>query len=130
MKQPYKDITNKLGEPLWWDKVGVPRYEPFEPSLCNDVYANEAVLLEIACQYCGHHFKVAISRSNQSQIDWPGTLAERVQIGSIAYLDPPNWGCCDAGPTMTSNALEVLEFWVRLKSSWLRVPELEGPLPE
>lgn len=29
MKQAYDDITSRLGNPLWWDEAGCPRYVPF-----------------------------------------------------------------------------------------------------
>jgi len=43
MHTEYADITSRLGEPLWWDDVCAPRYEPFQPYLCNDIYADEAM---------------------------------------------------------------------------------------
>jgi hypothetical protein len=39
----YKDLRERLGEPLWHDAEGVPRYAPFEPSLLG-IYDRWAVL--------------------------------------------------------------------------------------
>ena len=39
------------------------------------------------------------------------TLSERIRDMTIAYGDPPNIGCCPAGPTMNSVPRRVLEYW-------------------
>ena len=63
----------------------------------------------------------------------PPTLAEQVTDGSIHYGDPPNSGCCPAGPTMNCEDLAVVEFWRRYRTTvregWQRVSELEIALP-
>lgn len=117
MKQSYQDIIKRLGAPKWWDEAGCPRYTRFHPHFCNDIYARQAVLMEIKCQGCGQRFKVALS--------WPGSLVrsmaglldeelkERAEKKGLHYGDPPDNGCCPAGPTMNSIALKVLQFWER-----------------
>lgn len=148
MNQSYGDITDKLGEPLWWDECGVPRYEPFTPGLCNDIYAEQAVLMKIACQGCGREFLVADSWSKIDAVMSPSgtSLVDMVKNRTIHYGDPPNYGCCAAGPTMNCEDLEVVEFWKRNHEEfvgpdrivkdvekyfeWKRVPELEVVLME
>jgi len=66
MYQLYEDITKRLGEPLWYDDHGVPRYDEFHPSML-DVYADFAALSEIACQSCGRRFKVGVPWSIAAQ---------------------------------------------------------------
>ena len=41
------------------------------------------------------------------------------------YGDPPNMGCCPAGPTMNCEDIKILEFWEMVDMRWVRVPELE-----
>jgi hypothetical protein len=142
MHQSYRDIREKLGEPVWWDEYGVPRYCSFEPSRAGDVYADEVALLEIACQSCGRLFQVAITESKWHMMlleaaapdrDIP-TLAEAITGGSVHYGDPPNVGCCMAGATMNCQDLRVLEYWWKEYNNhlreWTRRPELEIWLPD
>ena len=64
MNADYKDITSRIKEkPKWWDENGTPRYDPFSPELCPDIYAEEVELLEIACQSCGERFLVEMHHS-------------------------------------------------------------------
>lgn len=144
MNQHYPDLIDKLGEPLWWDERGVPRYLPFHPSLCNDIYAKEAVLFRICCQTCGREFNVADTWSEMDMVMNPHavSLRNRVDDRSLHYGDPPNIGCCEAGPTMNCEDLDVLEFWQRHEAqyicnghitddryfNWARLPELEVKL--
>ena len=66
------------------------------------------------------------------------TLADLARDGTIHYGDPPNIGCCPAGPTMNCWDLAVVEFWnhtplgewKRGLEQWQRVPELERDLPD
>lgn len=65
-----------------------------------------------------------------------------VKDGTIHYGDPPNVGCCPAGPTMNCWDLRVLEFWERGSKSgdgqtdafdamqWRRRADLEIELPD
>ena len=58
----------------------------------------------------------------------PQTLADDVRDNSIHYGDPPNVGCCPAGPTMNCWNLSVVEFWHQRPVStfgWFRDHELE-----
>lgn len=118
MNRSYEDITSRLGPPLWWDDNGVPRYEPFGPRLC-DVYAQEVVLEEIACQACGRRFNVACERllydlSTTDPRTKPWTEPPH-------YGDPPNDRCCPAGPTMNVDFVRVLEWWRYERGDWRRV---------
>ncbi len=127
MNHHYQDITDKLGQPRWWDEAAVPRYTAFSTEEVANIYAGEVALAEIACQGCGHLFPVAFSLSAIQQFRGGGrALAETIERGELSYGDPPNYGCCAAGPTMTSDMIRVIEFWRRERSGdWVRVPELE-----
>lgn len=123
MNHHYNDIINKLGPPLFWDECAVPRYCDFGPNETANIYAREVALLEIACQDCGQLFKVVVS---WSETDWPSErLSNLVENNEIHYGDPPNDGCCLAGPTMNSVPKRVIEFWQKRKFEWVRVSELE-----
>lgn len=102
--------------PVWWDEYGTPRYVPHHPSFSPDIYINEIVLLEIACQACGKEFLTQLHRSG---------LPHKIREGSIHYGDPPAHEGCAAGDTMNCNDLRVVEFWERSGLIWQRVPELE-----
>ena len=132
MRHNYADILSRIDEkPQWFDEEGVPRYDKFEPQACANIYATEAVLLLIHCQSCQHPFMVCISRSSAQSCELFGSLplAKRVADNSIHYFDPPNIGCCLAGPTMNSVPQCVIEFWSRDGSRyWQRDEELEVPI--
>ena len=122
MKQEYQDITSRIKQaPLWWDEAGVPRYEPFHPVLCNNIYAGQAALLEIACQQCGRAFLVACTD------DWPSgpRLYRAIRRHSIAYGHPPHDPACPAGNRMTSDTVRVVQFWWWKGGKWQRVRKLE-----
>ena len=124
--QPYPDITSKLGKPLWWDEAGCPRYAPFRPDLCSNIYATEAALVEIACQLCGARFLVAFTSNGIQAYENGGrTLADEIRSGVLGYGDPPMHKECCAGYTVTSDAVRVMEYWHQERLTWLRQPELE-----
>ena len=131
----YEDITDRIGEPpKWWDEVGVPRYADFSPYLIWNIYAHETALVEIACSACWSRFQVAFS--NRSV--WPEvlgnckTIAEAIEKGKLHYGDPPNYGNCEAGASMTCYDLRVLQYWLRSipMRSWTRDSRLEIELPD
>jgi len=109
----YADIRSRIEDkPRWFDEHGVPRYSKFEPSQCADIYASEVVLLNIICQSCQRPFQVCMSWSlSRRALYGERSLADRAKDGAIHYGDPPNVGCCMAGPTMNSVPLYVAEFW-------------------
>ena len=111
MKHHYRDIRDRLGQPAWWDEVGVPRYCDFGPNEVNDVYARQSVLMLIICQSCGLSFQVALSWGLADEAARRPTLVEAVEQNTIHYGDPPNVLCCSPGPTMNSIPKQVIEFW-------------------
>jgi hypothetical protein len=122
----YNDIRSRIAEePLWFDEHAVPRYNPFSPNETANIYGDESCLLLIECQACSHEFQVCLSRGSFMS-DVP-SLASLVESQQIHYGDPPNGGCCAAGPTMNSVPRRVLEFWRKSDDylDWIRVPELE-----
>lgn len=127
----YKDITEKLGTPLWWDEHGVPRYCDFSPSAVADIYAQEAALCVIACQNCGREFAVAITSNAFAKFDdKQSTVRELIEAGTCGWGDPPNIGCCGSGPTMTSDDVRVLQYWaLNDRHDWDRDPKLEVAFP-
>lgn len=129
MNHHYRDIIDKLGEPLWWDEHAVPRYCGFSPREIAGVYASNCVLLLIECQDCGAPFPVCMADDPYST---PTALQEAVEADAIHYGDPPNTDCCAAGSTMNSVPRRVMEFWTRNAGfamldglGWTRRPELE-----
>ncbi len=124
MNHHYRDITDKLGPPLWWDEYAVPRYCDFAPTEVAYIYAGEAVLLLIECQSCGSEFRVAMTCN---ELHGSPSLATLIRSDEIHYGDPPNAECCAAGPTMNSVPKRVLEYWTNDGEcwEWKRFPELE-----
>jgi len=126
MLEDYQDIIKRLGQPAWWDEVGCPRYEKFHPDMCNDIYAEEALLMLIACQQCHRKYKVAMSW--KVWIDRTMRLSWYLKQDILPhYGDPPCFEC-SAGATMNCEDLEILEFWERNKLTgheWKRNKKLE-----
>lgn len=133
MLPAYKDITSRLGEPLWHDKHGVPRYDPFRPDMCG-IYAYYVALLDIECQSCVRRFKVAVDYSNYEfcfgELMLPH-LPSMEDAADFHFGDPPQHdyegrGLC-AGSTMNSITRRVMEFWIKdaTKFEWVRRPEHE-----
>ncbi len=133
MLPAYTDITRRLGEPLWYDEHGVPRYDPFQPDLCG-IYGDFVAFLEIACQACARRFRVSCGISTGwymiAHEGKPPTLPVVEDSGSFGYGDPPRHdrddGRC-AGETMGCHLLRVREFWRRDGPSmrWCRDVEHE-----
>lgn len=112
MNHDYSDIRSRIAaEPSWFDENAVPRYESFAPGNVADIYADEAILVEITCQGCGRKFEVAFSKGMLNRDDWP--LSRRITEKNVHYGDPPNIGCCASGPTMNSEPRRVLQYWSR-----------------
>ena len=129
MNNSYSDIRKRISEdPRWWDEYAVPRYGAFAPGKQANIYAREMVLMEIECQGCGEIFHVCMAFAQI--VFHNGEASEHLwmtpeRINELHYGDPPNIGCCDAGPTMNSIPRQVLEFWRKADMEWERVPELE-----
>lgn len=143
MHPSYDDITGRIAErPSWWQTGGVPRYGEFSPDRRESIYADEIALVEIACQGCDARFHVAFDRGVIDRLNGP-SLADEIRSCTLHYGDPPNTGCCPAGPTMNSEPIAVLQYWSRNDArhvgaggvvtdvenymEWRRDPLLEGP---
>lgn len=122
MNRSYDDITSRIdAKPSFYQEGGVPRWGPFSPMTFTDVYAVEAVLAEIACQCCDMRFHVLMERRQH------GTpMRDQIAKGGLHYGDPPNVGCCAAGPTMTSETMRVIEYWSRSDWEWTRDAQFEN----
>lgn len=128
MHHQYTDILSRITEPpSWFDEHAVPRYGAFAPSELANIYAVEAVLVQLACQSCGKSMLAAMSRG---QHDEERPLREQIIARRLSYGDPPNTGCCFAGPSMTSDMLRVIEYWSRAGFDWRRESTLELPLAD
>lgn len=125
MHASYEDILKAAKcEPQWWDQNGVPRFAPFRPGMCPNIYSTTVILVRIACQVCGRQFDVEMHDA-----PWGGVARPPKEWH---YGDPP-YHCdetCEAGSTMNCEDLTVLEVWHRgHMQDWLRHPEWEGPIP-
>lgn len=128
----YRDILSRIAEPpVWFDEHAVPRFEPFTPRACADIYAEEVVLMAIECQACKREFLVCMSHGMTERAEGRASLAQQIKDRHIHYGDPPNVECCAPGPTMNSVPRRVVEFWRSPDFEWEREPELEvDVLPE
>ena len=115
MNHDFDDIRGKIIEPpIWFDENAVPRYCNFSPDVVANIYADEAVLAEITCQGCGKLFHVAFSLDRMQKFkNNQVRLSDNIRQKELHYGDPPNIGCCAAGPTMNSEPRRVLEYWSR-----------------
>jgi hypothetical protein len=136
MLESYSDIRSRIATlPIWFDENGTPRYDTPHPFFSPNIYADEVLFYEIACQSCGARFLVeenwsrhnlaAIMRRESGQ-DNP-SLSERVRLKRIHYGDPPCWACA-SGATMNCIDIRTVQFWSRLNGDreWARVADLEG----
>ncbi len=125
MNHHYEDIRSRIPTPpLWFDENAVPRYSEFGPRESANIYADEAALLHIECQSCGHPFRVCMTWCwSDRALRKVAPLSERVK--DLHYGDPPNINCCGAGPTMNSEPKRVLQFWRRESHEWARDASLE-----
>lgn len=132
MLNSFDDIRSRITEPpTWFDCNGVPRYGDFHPTLSPNIYADQVLLYEIACQACNARFLV---EENWSSMDFnciahgrPNpTLQDRVVNVDIHFGDPPCWDC--AGATMNCIDIKTVQFWDRENEDreWERQPNMEG----
>lgn len=122
-----RDFFRSMGhEPKWFDEYAVPRYCAFSPRETANIYADEVALVLITCQGCGRPFRVCFSLDQMDRIMRKrGSLADEIRAKSLHYGDPPNIGCCPAGPTMNSEPRRVLQYWHKPEFDWIRDPSLE-----
>lgn len=124
MHESYSDIRSRIHEePLWFTDSGVPRYDPYSPTLSPNVYADISVLMLIACQYCNERFQVELNG------DWLHSIKDE-DLDILHFGDPPRHGCAGGGETMNCEDLALLQVWKRGRTSesladWIRHPELE-----
>ena len=161
MHNAYRDITSRIAvEPSWFDEIGVPRYGTFSPKSLPNIYADECALVEIACQDCHRRYHVVFSSSKMERVMSAMRLqqdvadianrpiADAIRAGAVGYGDPPNYGHAAgcAGPTMSSDAVRVIEYWSRHSAAcvdsenvvtdierymrWTRDPALEIEMPQ
>ena len=113
MYRRYDDILSRIGEePAWFDEHAVPRYCEFAPEKIADIYADEAALAEVTCQWCKHVFRVAFSQDNAYAQVPSESIAEAIRSRTLHFGDPPNF-CCDVGASMNSEPRRVIEYWHR-----------------
>jgi hypothetical protein len=121
MHSNYEDIRSRIAEtPTWYDANGTPRYGPFTPEMCPNIYAHTVVLLRIACAGagCRQRFDVEMHDDFFSPIRNPKNLH---------YGDPPRHPCEYGGDTMNCDDIAVLEVWHRKGvGDWVRIMDLEG----
>lgn len=116
MNRNYDDIIYRMdAPPIWWQEGGVPRYCLFDPEHCTGIYANEAVLAEVACQFCETNFVVLIENGATDR-----RLAAEIRDEVLHYGDPPNVGCCSSGPHSGSAVCRVLEYWAKSDPKFVR----------
>lgn len=130
MLPSYSDIRALTdAEPIWFGGNGVPRYEPFSPSLLG-VYDTIAVLAEIECQSCAKLLLVGEGsprhcvRSEHGNV----TLVEKsleTLARDFVFGDPPRHYCSGAGETMSCIERHIVEAWERVDDEWVRRQEYE-----
>jgi hypothetical protein len=132
MRAVYRDILEAAGKPpLWWDRNGTPRFAPFRPELCPNIYAKEVALLLIECGGCQKRFHVEVHSHQYTERLLSTAMAEMAAPNQTLeppdYGDPPRHECQSAGETMHADTIQVLEFWEqsRTTGNWQRRPDLE-----
>lgn len=131
----YRDLREKLGEPLWHDQLGVPRYAVFHPELLG-IYDDWAVLFEVECEACRHRFPCAIGFCSldyhlnptlgldfHNRFDPDKVLPQIVGWGDAPWHDMYGESAFDsqcAGTTMSSSVVYILEVW-RKDREWEQI---------
>lgn len=129
----YRDLREKLGEPLWHDAEGVPRYAPFEPNLLG-IYDEWACLFVVRCQGCSRDFHCAAgwtitnglmhltAEQSKERFDKKDDAATVLPL-FVGWGDAP-WhgyngddGQC-SGTTMSTEIMDVREIWHRVNYKW------------
>ena len=125
----YQDIIERAGPPEWYTSQGVPRYGPFMPGSMS-VYAEYAALCLVRCQSCEEEFRVGFAYDRFMWVMGELKRTERPTGCDDFHMgDPPNHADC-AGSTMTSDVVEIVEFWVKGRfCEWSRDPSIEGRDP-
>lgn len=132
MNHHFRDIRDRIAEdPKWWDENATPRYCEFKPDETAFIYADECVLFEVACQDCNTRFLVCRSSAywkrelrRMESTEKQYSIKEVIDEGLLHYGDPPNTGCCPAGPSMSSEFIRVVEYWRKDKDKWEWVREI------
>ena len=115
MNRHYGDILSRIAEPpSWWEEGGVPRYGTFDPAESTGIYCLEVALVEIACQDCEARFLVTFENASDDRV-----IARDIRAETLHYGDPPNVGCCAAGPTKSSEPVRVVQYWARGHSEYV-----------
>lgn len=125
MLDSYDDILSRIEEPpKWWDRFGCPRWRDFDPDNSSNIYADRVVLMRIACQGCDHEFLVEFAESRGQRMimnhrrEKDGYEPIEYDPTQLEYGDPPDIGCCAAGPTMSSCPREIVGAWERENFEW------------
>ena len=133
MLPAYDDIRSRIAEPpIWHDRHGVPRYEPFKPQMLG-VYDDFAVLVEIECQRCARRFLAGGGWTRFDVFSDPivelnlTSLAESFDYGNPPRHDDGPMGRC-AGETMSSDVVRIVEAWERVGLDWVHRGDREGPV--
>jgi len=137
----YQDLRERLGEPLWHDQNGVPRYAPFEPDLLG-IYDTWACLFVVQCQACRRQFDCATGYDLTGDISWILRSSKEELEDGFALRDDANammerfmaWGDAPwhdddnqcAGTTMTTYIVDIKELWHRSDREWQRVEISDG----
>lgn len=122
----YSDIRERLGEPLWHDARGVPRYAPFAPDLLG-VYDRWACLFVVRCQDCGRRFDVAGGcrgyRMTGADLEVEMIETPEKALEVLVHWGDAPWhddgGC--AGSTMRADVVMIRELWGMVHLDWERV---------
>lgn len=139
MLPDYRDITCRIVQPpSWYDHHGVPRYDPFKPTMLG-VYDKYAIFAEIECQSCckkfrvgcgwpGENMQLVLATPDDQQPedpDWWKYSLEKLTEG-FHYGDPPSHSC--TGDSMNCIDLRIIEAWEKDGYGWMRRLELEGDI--
>jgi hypothetical protein len=121
----YEDIRDRLGEPLWHDQNGVPRYAEFHPDLLGvyDVWALEMI---VTCEGCGREFLCCSGIKHYAGsgpfeiLTTPGQAMDYL----LGWGDAPWHMLGDIGCPGTTNRADFtpLRLWHRGDAEWTEVP--------
>jgi len=131
MLNHYSDILDRINEdPQWFDANGVPRFCEAHPDNGSNIYAQKVAFYRIECQMCSHPFIVEFNTCSMDEVRFKMVYGQDKDYvwdpENLHYGDPPNIGCCPAGPTMNSCPRELIALWERRNKphwDWVKTKE-------
>lgn len=131
----YRDIKERLGKPVWYDRNCVPRYSEINPKEAAEIYCDCVAHLQVKCQACGKVFDCVVAQSKcntlaRDPVKWLKEFQEDPLGNTAGWGDAP-WHDADgnecgfesqcSGTTMSTD-YRVVAWWLKEQFDWVAQP--------